>query len=48
MAVRNELHELIDALPESESPVARRFLRSPEEANGDSLDRFLGNRRAGT
>ena len=41
MAVRNELHELIDALPESELPVARRFLRSLQDANGDSLDRFL-------
>ncbi len=40
MAVRSELHDLIDSLPEDDLPTARRLLRSLQNP-GDSLDLFL-------
>ncbi len=41
MSVRDEVHELVDALPEGELPAARRYLESLRPPRDDSLARFL-------
>ncbi|MBA2520880.1 MAG: hypothetical protein H0V24_14540 [Chloroflexia bacterium] len=41
MSVRDEVHELVDALPEDELPAARRYLEALGTAPDDSLARFL-------
>jgi hypothetical protein len=41
ISVRDEVHELVDALPESESAAARRFLEALRTSPDDSLARFL-------
>jgi hypothetical protein len=41
MAVRDELHALVDALPESELNEARRYLRSVAPAPEHPVVRFL-------
>ncbi len=41
MSVRDEVHDLVDALPEGELPAARRYLESLRTPQDDSLARFL-------
>ncbi|MDQ3692486.1 MAG: hypothetical protein M3464_02505 [Chloroflexota bacterium] len=41
MSVRDEVHELVDALPEGELAAARRYLESLRTSPDDSLARFL-------
>jgi len=42
MTVRDEIHLLIDTLPEGDLPRVRQFLRSLADGGNDSLGRFLG------
>jgi len=41
MAVRDEVHALVDALPESELPAVRRYLKSVATVPKDPLIRFF-------
>lgn len=41
MSIRDEVHDLVDALPEDELTAARRYLEVLQSAPGDSLARFL-------
>lgn len=43
MTVKEELHRLVDKLPESELPTARRFLRYLNDMATDPLLRTLAN-----
>jgi hypothetical protein len=41
MSVRDEIHQLVDALPEGELDAARRYLEVLRTSPDDSLARFL-------
>lgn len=41
MSVRDEVHELVDALPEGELAAARRYLEVLRTSPSDSLARYL-------
>ncbi len=41
MTVRDDVHELVDALPDSELPAVQRYLESLTRSLDDPLGRFL-------